>query len=177
MKYRIIVLNNNEVDMGIEEYVESQNKVIDLETNDIRNIWKLMLNEFEGMNYCILIDDNILCSGAFDPYDFEIIEGYLNNNGKDCKSEKLRIYHYPQLGSGCIFYQDVKCIKEAWKILNLLWDYDLFQYNNQLKPDYSSASGLEWYDNEFNEWVEWNDQDGYEIREHFEALNDKRKVL
>lgn len=44
----------------------------------------------------------------------------------------------------------------------------MFQYENRIKPGYCNASGLEYYDFEDQEWREWYDDDGYDIREHFE---------
>ena len=49
-----------------------------------------------------------------------------------------------------------------------MWDYDLFQYENNIKPDYCNASGLEYFDEEEQEWCEWYDDDGLDIKEHFE---------
>ena len=83
LKYRMIVLNNNEVDMTEEEYVNSQEKVLDIKTNNLHYVWELMINKFEGMNYCILANNKLLCSGSFDPSDYEIIEDFergLKNN-------------------------------------------------------------------------------------------------
>lgn len=70
------------------------------------------------------------------------------------------------------FHVEVSSIDEAWKILNILWNYDLFQYENNVKPDYCNMSGLEYYDEEEKDWMEWEDQDGYNIKQHFENLEE-----
>ena len=49
---------------------------------------------------------------------------------------KLRVWHNCQVGAVKNFYVEVESIEQAWKILNTLWDYDLFQYENNIKPDY-----------------------------------------
>ena len=81
---------------------------------------------------------------------------------------KLRVWHNCQVGAVENFYVEVESIEQAWKILNTLWDYDLFQYENNIKPDYCNASGLESFDEEEQEWCEWCDDDGLDIKEHFE---------
>lgn len=73
-----------------------------------------------------------------------------------CK--KLRICHYAQMP--CEPYiVEVENIKEAKKLSDILADYDLFQYTNMIKPDYSSMTILEEYDNENKEWHDWFDED------------------
>lgn len=87
---------------------------------------------------------------------------------------KLRVWHIPQVPMKA-FRVEVSNIDEAWKILNTLWDYDLFQYKNRVKPDYCNASGLEYFDEEENTWYEWYDDDGYDIKRHFENMKDNDK--
>ena len=81
---------------------------------------------------------------------------------------ELRVWHCCQVGSVGNFYVPVSSIEEAWKILNTLWDYDIFQYENNIKPDYTNTSGLEYFDESEKVWTEWEDEDGCDIREHFE---------
>lgn len=82
---------------------------------------------------------------------------------------KLRVWHVPQVPMKA-FYIEASSIDEAWKILNVLWNYDLFQYENNVKPDYCNMSGLEYFDEGENQWYEWEDDDGRNIKEHFENL-------
>lgn len=82
---------------------------------------------------------------------------------------RLRVWHIPQIPMKA-FHVEVSSIDEAWKILNTLWNYDLFQYENNVKPDYCNMSGLEYFDDEEKEWSEWEDEDGNDIKEHFENL-------
>lgn len=85
---------------------------------------------------------------------------------------KLRVWHICQVGAVGNFYVEVESIEQAWKILNILWDYDLFQYHNNIKPDYCYASGLEYFDEDEQDWCEWYDDDGLNIEEHFEESED-----
>ena len=86
--------------------------------------------------------------------------------------QKLRVWHVPQVPMKP-FYIKVQSIEEAWKILNVLWDYDLFQYENNVKPDYINTSGLEYWDEEEKDWLEWYDDLGNDIRSHFENLEEQ----
>lgn len=81
---------------------------------------------------------------------------------------KYRIWHNCQVGAVDNFYIDVEDINTAWKIMNVLWEYDYFQFCNHIKGDYANATGLEYFDEEVNEWCEWYDEDGLDIKEHFE---------
>lgn len=87
---------------------------------------------------------------------------------------KLRVWHIPQVPMKA-FRVEVSSIDGAWKILNVLWDYDLFQYENRVKPDYCNMSGLEYFDEEEKDWLEWEDEDGFNIEQHFENLEDNEE--
>lgn len=81
---------------------------------------------------------------------------------------KYRVWHNCQIGMVKNFYVDVKSVEEAWLVLNTLWNYDSFQYENKIKEDYVNASGFQYFDEEYNEWYDWYDEKGYDIIEHFE---------
>ena len=57
---------------------------------------------------------------------------------------------------------------EAKLLLDTLALYDKFQYENEVKPDYDycNAGGLEIFDPEDEEWIEWFDTEtGEDISE------------
>lgn len=85
---------------------------------------------------------------------------------------KLRVWHIPQVPMKA-FHIEVLSPEEAWKIMNILWDYDNFQYENNVKPDYSNDTGLEYWDEEEKDWLEWYDDEGYDIKEHFDNMEDE----
>ena len=85
---------------------------------------------------------------------------------------KLRVWHIPQVPMKA-FHVQVSSPEEAWNIMNILWDYDNFQYENNVKPDYLNATGLEYWDKEENDWLEWYDDDGYDIKEHFNNMEEE----
>lgn len=80
----------------------------------------------------------------------------------------MRVWWIPQVPMKA-FYVPVSSIKEAKKILDVLGKYDAFQFENNVKPDYSNVGGLEIYehnfDGEIDGWCEWYDDDGDGIDE------------
>lgn len=92
------------------------------------------------------------------------------------KALKLRVWHIPQVPMKP-FHVEVQSVEEAWKILNLLWDYDLFQYKNHVKPDYTNVSGLEYWDEEEHDWLEWYDEEtDYDIKKYFKNKESEGKA-
>lgn len=89
---------------------------------------------------------------------------------------KLRVWWIPQLPMDCPFYVSVETVREGRMILEVLADYDIFQFENNIKPDYSNTGGLEHFDPDDTEdgpegsWVEWCDEDGYTLEDSPEGL-------
>lgn len=80
------------------------------------------------------------------------------------RENAIRVWHVPQV-PGAMFYVSVSSISEARLVIKTLGRYDAFQFDENIKPDYCSASGLEERDNGNGTWFEWNDEDGNEIRD------------
>ena len=79
---------------------------------------------------------------------------------------KLRVWHIAQVPAETdkdIFRVEVKNVSEAKLILNTLWNYDNFQFERKIKPDFSNVSGLEYFNEETNEWEEYEDETGDDI--------------
>lgn len=72
--------------------------------------------------------------------------------------KKLRVSHFPQIPCKP-FIVEVKDLCEAKKIFDILADYDLFQYENKIKPDYANMTVLEEFDEDEQEWVSWYDEE------------------
>jgi hypothetical protein len=84
-------------------------------------------------------------------------------------TQQLRVWWIPQVPMKQ-FHVPVESIKEAKKILSVLALYDIFQLENNIKPDFCNAGGLEVYeqdaDGEGNAgWCEWYDEEGHSIEE------------
>ena len=76
------------------------------------------------------------------------------------KKGNLRVWHIPQVPMEP-FRINVKSIEDAVLLLKTLWAYDIFQFENKIKPDYSNASGLEQFDGK--EWSEYLNEEGDDI--------------
>jgi len=82
------------------------------------------------------------------------------------KAGDLQVWWIPQVPMKA-FEVDVSSVQEGVKIMDILADYDIFQYENKIKPDYCNAGGLrrwcvdcdgegspgfeDWYDEETGE--------------------------
>lgn len=73
---------------------------------------------------------------------------------------KFRLEHIPQVPMKP-FIVPVDSPEEGLRIAKVLWDYDLFQYENRVKGDYCNVTSLTYFDEEENEWLDWTDDDGY----------------
>ena len=70
---------------------------------------------------------------------------------------KLRVWWCPQIGAEIpLFTVDVATVRQGVAIMDALADYDLYQFNNKIKPDYSNTGGLEVLESS-GEWEEWYD--------------------
>ncbi len=74
----------------------------------------------------------------------------------------LQVWWIPQVPMEAFHYA-VKDVEQAKLLLNALAQYDLFQFENKVKPDYCNMGGLEYFNN--YEWQEWYDKDGLDINE------------
>lgn len=71
----------------------------------------------------------------------------------------LQVRHIPQVPMEA-FAVDVDSLEEAIKLLEVLADYDLFQFKHNIKPDYCNIGGLAvWVADTFGGvpgWIEWH---------------------
>ena len=79
------------------------------------------------------------------------------------KMSKLQVWWIPQV-PGKAFTVEVNSIVEGVKIMDVLADYDDFQFKNKIKPDYCNVGGLqEWDDDCDGEgtpgWIDWYDEE------------------
>lgn len=80
-------------------------------------------------------------------------------------NKQLRVWWIPQVGAGLTpFYQEVKTVQQGHELLKSLAQYDLYQYENNVKPDYSNAGGLQRMDAD-GDWVDWCDSEGSDLND------------
>ena len=77
------------------------------------------------------------------------------------KPGDLRVWWIPQVPMKS-FYVEVATVAEGVKILDTLAAYDMFQYDNNIKPDYANAGGLDVWVTDAGEgipdWEDWYDE-------------------
>jgi hypothetical protein len=106
----------------------------------------------------------------------EIQEETKNNFLKEYKKEqRMRVWWIPQVPMKS-FYVEVNSLEQAILIDNTLAQYDLFQFNNKIKPDYCNAGGVELYvgDREEFDGDEWTEYFNDEL--YIGDYNDAREM-
>jgi len=73
----------------------------------------------------------------------------------------LRVWWIPQIPMSS-FNVPISSLEEGVKLLTVLADYDLFQFENNIKPDYSNMGGIQRFvedsDGDGNPgWEDWYD--------------------
>lgn len=68
---------------------------------------------------------------------------------------KLRVWWVPQVGIEETFYVPVGSVEEGKKVMDLLAAYDAFQLQNKVKPDYANVGGLQVWDEDEQDWIDW----------------------
>lgn len=85
---------------------------------------------------------------------------------------KFRVWHIPQV-PGAMFMVEVPTYAEAERLKSALADYDLFQLEHKIKPDYCNANGIQIYQHDLTDqdliemelddrWVDVEDMDDLE---------------
>jgi len=95
------------------------------------------------------------------------------NNLKKVKKGDLKVWWIPQVPMKP-FEVPVKNIDEAILLLKTLALYDIFQFENNIKPDYCNAGGLQIYED--GEWIDYYSEDSQDIDEIMrEQLKNERR--
>lgn len=75
---------------------------------------------------------------------------------------KYRIWWIPQV-PGTPFHHDVDSPLQAKTMLHVLAMYDLFLLEHNHRVDFSNVGGLQYFDEQENEWFDWEDENGYSV--------------
>ena len=87
---------------------------------------------------------------------------------RDLDRNRMYIQHIPMFGMSKSLFIEVNSPEEAWSVALLIWKYDLFQYDNDIKPDYINRTDLIYWNDNLKKWDGWQDDEGSDFREHFE---------
>lgn len=87
------------------------------------------------------------------------------------KPGDLRVWHVPQIPCPA-FRVPVATVAEGVKLLDVLADYDAFQYAEKIKPDYNNVGGVERYEDDGAGTIDWFDVDDDELAGHWDATAD-----
>lgn len=76
---------------------------------------------------------------------------------------RFQVWWIPQIPMKA-FEVEVSSVAEGAKLLEVLADYDIFQFENKIKPDYVNIGGLQcWCENSDGEgtpgWKDWYDEE------------------
>ncbi len=71
--------------------------------------------------------------------------------------QTMRVWWIPQVPMEA-FNVDVANLAEGVKIMDVLADYDAFQFENNVKGDYCNVGGIVVLDDD-GEWVDWFDDE------------------
>lgn len=80
---------------------------------------------------------------------------------------QLKVWWIPQIPMEA-FEVSVQSISEAKLLLDTLANYDIFQFESNIKPDYCNAGGLNVFVD--GEWIDWNVSDDNKFAKALEAL-------
>lgn len=90
------------------------------------------------------------------------------------KEGDLRLWWIPQVPMKP-FHVYVSSVEQAMLLFDTLAQYDLFQLDNNIKPDYSNAGGLEVWEN--GEWCDWWEEGTCDdIRAYTERIREESKT-
>jgi hypothetical protein len=91
---------------------------------------------------------------------------------------KIQVWWVPQV-PGKAFKVDVETLNEGIRLCNTLAKYDFFQFDNNIKPDYCNAGGIE-ITNDAGVATSYDPDDEYDmeearavISEYYEKLLDE----
>ena len=80
------------------------------------------------------------------------------------KHGDLKVWWVPQVPMKA-FEVPVSSLREASFLLDVLADYDRFQFENNVKPDYCNAGGLMQFDADIADWSDWEGDLGEDFDE------------
>lgn len=74
------------------------------------------------------------------------------------RSSTYKVWHIPQI-PGEAFMVETESLDEAKRLVDVLADYDLFQLEHNIKPDYANMNGILVWSVDEDGYVDWEDED------------------
>ena len=74
------------------------------------------------------------------------------------------------------FEKEVSSVEEAKTVIDTIADFVNFSVEKGLMPDHCNCAELLEYDEERQEYMTWLDEDGNDIDEHFDMLEEQEEV-
>lgn len=71
---------------------------------------------------------------------------------------KFRVWWKPQVPMES-FIVEVPDVQTGRLVEEILANYDQFQYENNIKPDYCNTGGVQYWDEELQEWCDVDDDE------------------
>jgi hypothetical protein len=70
---------------------------------------------------------------------------------------KMKVWWIPQVPMKA-FEVEISSLEEGVKLMDVLADYDAFQFESNVKPDYCNAGGIQVLEDD-GEWCDWFDDE------------------
>lgn len=64
---------------------------------------------------------------------------------------RFKIFYIPQVPMPA-FEREYEDFETAKEVLNAIINFSIFEYDNNVKPDYSDVAGISFYDEEYGDW-------------------------
>jgi hypothetical protein len=90
---------------------------------------------------------------------------------KQPKEGDLKVWWIPQVPMKSFDYP-VDTVEQGMMLCDCLAKYDMFQFDNRIKPDYCNAGGLMVFED--GEWCDWYSEDGDDFNELLNEWIDER---
>lgn len=91
-------------------------------------------------------------------------------------SKKLRVEFFIVGLSDQPFEKEVSSVEEAKIVMDSIADFVNYAVEKDIMPDHCNCMDFQEYDEEMKEWCTWYDENGYDIEEHFDMLEEQEEV-
>lgn len=91
--------------------------------------------------------------------------------------KKFRVWWIPQVGEiSEPFYVPVQSEEDGKKVMTILAAYDAYQLQHNIKPDYCNSGGIQLYDPNVADWVDYDSEIEDEYSEDGDEYSDPEEI-